>query len=284
MVQRLAPFFLTLTLCMNSAASSQHAEQMDSRRSTGTNEQIPVIEDYQPKLKPGQIWMGLPDTVVAGLQGDYVNIPIKVAAGPNTSKEITLAVDLLKRSNQKIKGEDFEVLHWLNGYTKNKCNLMILAPGSSHLTMHSTRINGDIPLSKFLRIRLPENAPEGVFLLKFSLFELNGTKPVSTAHVRVAVIAGMQWGAIPVSFIGNEIQAEVRDREGLPRSGDLVLLKGVKPNSPEVFVQLKPRRDDDAIHVAPVPSNWSDYTWTLIIENRGFPQFNRPLVELITKQ
>lgn len=266
---------------LNSIAA-EHAHV--SGRSPASTAQIPVLEGFQPTLRPGQLWMGFPDELVVGLQGDYVNIPIKVASGPNTSREITLAVQLLKRSNQNLRGEDIEILHWLNGYTKNKCNFMILSPGSAHLTMHSTRINAGVPLSKFLRIKLPESAPEGVYLLQFTLTEAGKTAVMSEGVVRLAVVAGMQWGDVPLTVSDSgALRTEIRDKEGLPRSGEFVLAKGVAPDASEVIVQAKSEGPESAIHTAQLPTNWKNYKWRLVIENRGFPRFDKSFDDLVRR-
>ncbi|WP_414524276.1 hypothetical protein, partial [Umezakia ovalisporum] len=134
-------------------------------------ERIPIIEDYQPKLSADEIWLGLPVKDFMSFQGDYITIPVKLAVGPGRGKQIGISAEFMLKSYQRLDAQDFKVLHWLNGYTKNSCNIFLLQPGNHHVTEHTARVNPGLPMTKFLRLQIPYDANPGVYELRLEITE-----------------------------------------------------------------------------------------------------------------
>ena len=234
---------------------------------------VPILEDVQPKgLAEGELWMALPLDATIIFRGDLATFPIKVAGGPGTNEEVTITMRTKLRSGQEpllFGTGPIQDAHFVNGYSNS-----LAAPDGGLSTL--ARVSYKVPFTKYLRLRIHDDSPVGVYLIEFELLG-NESKQRIVRHMRLAIYEGSLLQDIPVQLAGDMVEVEIRDDQGNPKSPDIAFLYGTRGDDEEVLLlhQTKPRA---ALHKAKINSTeMAEYDWTLVIYKRGYRDYKAPV-------
>ena len=252
------------------------AGQPSSDLASGTT---PILEDVQPaRLRSNRIEMTLPITSFLVFQGDFVSIPIKLAAGKGKPHEVALSMDVLFRSSQKgpflggpLAGtQDTPPIRWVNGYSVG------LLDGPERLAPHIARVNPELPVTKYLRLKVSDVVDPDVYSLRITAISQR-TQQKIVKHVRVAIHAGFEFGDPAVDVIDRQIRVQFRDTLGNQVTPEVAYLKGTGAGGVQQIL-LRSTGEDAIFFGNPGDLDLGDFTWRLIAVRRGFIAYDKPVV------
>lgn len=276
-VQRLFLVGIGLATALLPAWPHCASGQSSSDLSSGT---MPILEDVQPqRLRSNKIEMNLPITSYLAFQGDFVSIPVKLAAGKGKPHEVALTMEVLFRSSQKPPfisgplagvGEHTPPIRWVNGYSAN------LLDGPERLAPHIARVNSELPVTKYLRIKVSDVVDPDVYSLRLTATSLR-TKQKIVKHVRVAIHAGFVFADPAIEVLDQQIRVQFRDTLGNAAAPEAAYLVGTGASGVRQ-ISLRSLGEDGLFLGDPGNLDLTAFTWRLIAVRRGFVAYEKAVV------
>lgn len=265
-IGKLKNFFASILLCILIGVLVL-SDSPDGAFAAQVGKGVNILQDVQPSnLSVGEIKMVLPDREITAFQGDLINIPIKLAAGPDTSKELKLNLEISDSPNPRGKVFSGLFQHWISGGY-----LACLLNKDGMPAPHTERVTYNAPFTCFLRVHIDERAPQGMYMLRVFATDAKGTL-LSEDFIPLAVHEALMLGEASVQIRDGVISVDIRDSAGLPVNADLVILRGNAPGKQDITISLS-SENNGSIYSSVLPvSDPAAYMWELRVNALGFKQ------------